>query len=64
MKGILNDAIDTAVDLNASDPLDLSTGLAVGVCGPQSIGDSVTRDIRGIDGERREKVGGIEVHEE
>ena len=67
MKGILSGAIDTALAHNKSagsgDHSGLS-GLAVGVCGPQSLGDGVMRAIGEIDGARRTKVGGIEVHEE
>ncbi|TEB19773.1 hypothetical protein FA13DRAFT_1743991, partial [Coprinellus micaceus] len=33
------------------------SGLAVGVCGPQSLGDGVMRAIGEIDGPRRARVG-------
>ncbi|TEB36637.1 hypothetical protein FA13DRAFT_1762022 [Coprinellus micaceus] len=67
IKSILSGAIDTGLAYNKSvGPGDSSglSGLAVGVCGPQSLGDGVMRAIGEIDGPRRARVGGIEVHEE
>lgn len=67
IKNILSSAISTVIEYNAGigagDPLGLS-GLAVGICGPQSLSDSVMGAIGGIGSAERAKVGGIEVHEE
>lgn len=67
IKSILSGAIDAALAYNKRvGPGDSSglSGLAVGVCGPQSLGDGVMRAIGEIDCPRRTRVGGIEVHEE
>jgi ferric-chelate reductase len=39
-------------------------GVFVGVCGPLTLGRSVTETVRCYDEEMRRAVGGIEVHEE
>lgn len=64
---LLNGAIESVLEYKAGvglkDPIDLS-GLAVGVCGPQGLGDGVMRAVGEIDGGARRSIGGIEVHEE
>ncbi|KAI8973127.1 incomplete iron reductase [Trametes punicea] len=40
------------------------TGIIVGVCGPQGLGDEVRRAVAGFPPKRRKAVGGIELHEE
>lgn len=64
---VLNGAIASVLEYKAGvglkDPIDLS-GLAVGVCGPQGLGDGVMRAVGEIDGDARSCIGGIEVHEE
>ncbi|XP_006457473.1 hypothetical protein AGABI2DRAFT_123337 [Agaricus bisporus var. bisporus H97] len=40
------------------------TGVIVGVCGPVELGKDVMSAVASIDKERRNRVGGIEVHEE
>ncbi|CDO76408.1 hypothetical protein BN946_scf184937.g22 [Trametes cinnabarina] len=40
------------------------TGIIVGVCGPQGLGDEVRRAVANFPPERRKAVGGIELHEE
>ncbi|KAK1221084.1 hypothetical protein PQX77_016131 [Marasmius sp. AFHP31] len=39
-------------------------GLFVGVCGPVQLADSVCDAVRNVDSDRRDKVGGVEIHEE
>lgn len=39
-------------------------GLAVGICGPESLGASVVNAVCEIDSATRYRVGGVEVHEE
>ncbi|KAJ8095212.1 hypothetical protein PM082_010434 [Marasmius tenuissimus] len=39
-------------------------GLLVGVCGPVQLADSVCDAVRNVDSDKRDKVGGIEIHEE
>ncbi|KAJ3493927.1 hypothetical protein NMY22_g20145 [Coprinellus aureogranulatus] len=67
MSNILNGAIDSVLQYKAGiglkDPVGLS-GLAVGVCGPQSLGDGVMRAVGSIDDATSASIGGIEVHEE
>lgn len=41
-----------------------STGVAVGVCGPVGLGRDVARAVAKVDAVRRDRVGGIEIHEE
>ena len=40
------------------------TGVVVGVCGPRELAKDVIDAAGGVDGDRRSRVGGIEVHEE
>ncbi|KXN80959.1 Ferric/cupric reductase transmembrane component 2 [Leucoagaricus sp. SymC.cos] len=40
------------------------TGVAVGVCGPAELAKDVVDAVGSVDSERRNRVGGIEVHEE
>ncbi|KAI9057357.1 incomplete iron reductase [Trametes sanguinea] len=40
------------------------TGIIVGVCGPQGLGDEVRRAVANFPPKRRKAVGGIELHEE
>ncbi|KAF9450866.1 hypothetical protein P691DRAFT_429417 [Macrolepiota fuliginosa MF-IS2] len=40
------------------------TGVIVGVCGPVELSKDVVNAVETIDGERRNRVGGIEIHEE
>lgn len=40
------------------------TGVIVGVCGPVELAKDVVNAVATVDGERRNRVGGIEVHEE
>jgi ferric-chelate reductase len=66
---VIDSAIDHACKLfapsgrehRASDKL---SGLLVGVCGPLGLGEETRKAVRAIDGDRFQKVGGIEVVEE
>jgi hypothetical protein len=40
------------------------TGVFVGVCGPVELARDVVSAVGNMDGERRNRVGGIEIHEE
>ncbi|KAF5354132.1 hypothetical protein D9756_007100 [Leucocoprinus leucothites] len=40
------------------------TGVIVGVCGPVELAKDVVDAVGGVDGDKRNRVGGIEVHEE
>ncbi|OCH92445.1 hypothetical protein OBBRIDRAFT_452440 [Obba rivulosa] len=40
------------------------SGVFVGVCGPQSLGDEVGRAVMSLEKDRRERVGGVELHQE
>ncbi|KAI0362633.1 ARM repeat-containing protein [Trametes cingulata] len=40
------------------------TGIIVGVCGPQGLGDEVCKAVANFPPQRRKAVGGIELHEE
>ncbi|KAI0354067.1 incomplete iron reductase [Trametes cingulata] len=40
------------------------TGIIVGVCGPQGLGDEVRKAVANFPPQRRKAVGGIELHEE
>ncbi|KAI0794897.1 hypothetical protein C8Q75DRAFT_803744 [Abortiporus biennis] len=40
------------------------SGVVVGVCGPRGLCDEVVKVTRGVDRQRKEAVGGLEVHEE
>lgn len=40
------------------------TGVIVGVCGPRSLGEEVKKAAGGVPANRRQAVGGVEVHEE
>ncbi|EEB91560.1 hypothetical protein MPER_10058 [Moniliophthora perniciosa FA553] len=71
VESFLEAAVDRAVStggkgeaqLNEKDK-DGANGLLVGVCGPVGLTDGVFEAIARVDGNRREEVGGIEVHEE
>ncbi|KAJ6558682.1 hypothetical protein B0H10DRAFT_1846647 [Mycena sp. CBHHK59/15] len=39
-------------------------GLLVGVCGPVSLGDDVSKAVGVVDPAKRDEIGGIEIHEE
>jgi hypothetical protein len=41
-----------------------TNGVFVGVCGPVSLANTVTRVVNGFDGGLRTAVGGVELHEE
>lgn len=63
-KNVLNNAIDNALTGGpGKSNLDVS-GVAVGICGPASLGDEVVRSVGEIDASTRFRVGGIEIHEE
>lgn len=40
------------------------TGVIIGICGPAELGKDIVSAIGNVDGEKRNRVGGIEVHEE
>jgi hypothetical protein len=40
------------------------SGLIVGVCGPVSLGDDVSKAVGLVDPAKRDDIGGIEIHEE
>lgn len=40
------------------------TGVIVGVCGPVELARDVVNAVGSVDGERRNRVGGVEIHEE
>lgn len=61
----LDTAISKGVALRPGDEEeDGMKGLIVGVCGPTEMGEEVVRAVNAIGSDRRDKVGGIEVHEE
>lgn len=67
VRNILNGAIDSVLQYKAGvglkDSIDLS-GLVVGICGPQGLGDGVMSAVGEVDNAARASIGGIEVHEE
>jgi hypothetical protein len=46
------------------DDIQRITGVIVGICGPVELATDVVDAIGNVDGKRRDRVGGIEIHEE
>lgn len=65
-KSILNKAVDSALGVSTVTGKDAFwvSGLAVGICGPLSLGEQVVKSVGDIDSATRYRVGGVEVHEE
>ena len=62
---VLNNAVSRAVRLNSGVRNDEKIkGLAVAVCGPTGLADDVVKAVNNVEAERRDQVGGIEIHEE
>ena len=60
---LLDDAVNLTVGLGSRDK-EKVTGMAVAVCGPLELTDSLVEAVNGVEAIRRDQVGGIEVHEE
>ena len=62
---VLDAVISRAVSLGSGvKDAEAITGVIVGVCGPLSLSDEVSKAVAGVDVRRRKAVGGIELHEE
>lgn len=57
---MLEDAITRALAGGRGD----GSGMVVAVCGPTSLADDVAKQVSRIDPQRRDEIGGIEIHEE
>ncbi|KAJ3526997.1 hypothetical protein NMY22_g9947 [Coprinellus aureogranulatus] len=64
----LDNVMSRAAVLNPGDPENEERngmkGVVVGVCGPSELGAEVVKAVAAVAGSRRDRVGGIEVHEE
>jgi len=56
--------VDAASESREKEDIQVITGVVVGVCGPVELARDVIDAVGGVDGDRRSRVGGIEVHEE
>jgi ferric-chelate reductase len=62
---VLESVIARASALGAGEKdAEAITGVFVGVCGPVGLRDEIAEVVRNVDGEKREKVGGVELFEE
>ncbi|KAJ7621189.1 ferric reductase like transmembrane component-domain-containing protein [Roridomyces roridus] len=59
---LLESTVSLAVNTMGRD--ESASGMIVGVCGPVGLGDDVTKSVGLIDPEKRDLIGGIEMHEE
>lgn len=56
--------VDAASEPREKEDIQDITGVVVGVCGPVELARDVIDAVGGVDGDRRSRVGGIEIHEE
>jgi len=56
--------VDAACESREKEDIQDITGVVVGVCGPVELARDVIDAVGSVDGDRRNRVGGIEVHEE
>jgi len=56
--------VDTVSEPREKEDIEDITGVVVGVCGPVELAKDVIDAVGDVDGDRRSRVGGIEVHEE
>ena len=62
---VLESVIDKTVALGAGSKDDIkNSGVVVGVCGPVSLADSVSKEASKVDSSRRDQVGGVDLVEE
>ncbi|KAJ7621188.1 ferric reductase like transmembrane component-domain-containing protein [Roridomyces roridus] len=59
---LLESTVSLAVNTMGRD--ESASGMIVGVCGPVGLGDDVTKSVGLVDPEKRDLIGGIEMHEE
>ncbi|KAL0579891.1 hypothetical protein V5O48_002138 [Marasmius crinis-equi] len=65
MEVFVESAVDNTLALaSRSGEQEPNCGVIVGVCGPVALADGVFRSVGRVDRFKRDKVGGIEVHEE
>ena len=64
LKRQLESVIDNSIGLGSGKDSLPPTGVAVGVCGPRSLADSVVQAVADVDGAAKYRVGGVELHEE